>query len=59
MELEYIKNDPKPEGEIVCPYNPEIDCSTMRCKRCGWNPSVANSRTVNIVRKLEETYGRG
>lgn len=33
------------EGEYrSCPYNKGVDCQTMVCRKCGWNPKEAERR---------------
>ena len=27
-----------------CPYNKELDCTSQKCNKCGWNPEVAKAR---------------
>ena len=34
---------------IKCEYNGHVDCETpIRCKTCGWNPSVDQERRERI-----------
>ena len=40
-------------GKYLCQYNPECECDTPECHKCGWNPSVAARRQ----RVFRETLG--
>jgi hypothetical protein len=56
MELQYIKNDPdrkKRKRYLVrtCPHNEEVRCNHVNCKRCGWNPEVAEARNKAFMEK--------
>ena len=31
-------------GKYICQYNPECECDTPECHKCGWNPNVAERR---------------
>lgn len=31
-------------GKYICQYNPECECETPECHKCGWNPEVAYRR---------------
>ena len=31
-------------GKYICQYNPECECETPECHKCGWNPEVAERR---------------
>jgi hypothetical protein len=31
-------------GKYICQYNPECECETPECHKCGWNPEVAAKR---------------
>ena len=33
-----------PNGKYICQFNPEIECETPDCSKCGWNPEVAYRR---------------
>lgn len=53
MKLQYIQNDPnwkqrKKYPFKTCPYNEEVRCNHVNCKRCGWNPKVAKARLEKI-----------
>lgn len=37
-----MSNNPINEGK--CRFQENVDCSSIRCARCGWNPRVANAR---------------
>lgn len=28
----------------VCPHNEMVACTTAKCERCGWDPTVAKKR---------------
>ena len=38
--------------ERICPHNYEIDCGTMKCESCGWNPAVAKVRLEKAVKNM-------
>ena len=33
-----------PNGKYICQFNPEIECETPDCSKCGWNPEVSYAR---------------
>ena len=35
--------------ENICPHNDAVDCTTNKCERCGWNPTVAKERKRLIL----------
>lgn len=43
-----------------CMYNSGVDCDEQdipnKCKKCGWNPDVANQRKFELRMKLEGLY---
>lgn len=58
MKLEYVPvaNYTKNTG---CPYNDTLRCEVKNCKRCGWNPVVAQQRIDKILRKGRISNGCG
>lgn len=46
--------------ESVCKYNATgmILCAEQKCKRCGWNPEVAEKRLERIRKELAEKHER-
>lgn len=48
MKLEYVKvaNYTKDTG---CPNNDGLRCDVKNCKRCGWNPIVAQKRMEKFL----------
>lgn len=40
-------------GKYICQYNPECECDTPECHKCGWNPSVA----IHRQKQLREGLG--
>lgn len=41
--------------EIICPHNDRVDCATLNCDSCGWNPVVAKKR-LNSITGPERRY---
>lgn len=41
--------------EIICPHNSGVVCPEQICKKCGWNPKVADSRLKSIKTRLGMT----
>jgi hypothetical protein len=39
-------------GKYICLYNPECECTSPECHKCGWNPEVAKCRQKELRRKL-------
>ena len=37
-----------PNGKYICQFNPEIECETPDCSKCGWNPKVAYRRQKQL-----------
>lgn len=48
MKLEYVPvaNYTK---NTDCPHNCALVCEVKNCKRCGWNPTVAQKRMDKIL----------
>ena len=36
----------------ICPHNYELDCDTLKCESCGWNPEVARARVENVMKTM-------
>jgi hypothetical protein len=34
---------------ITCKYNDEVNCDTMNCENCGWNPEVERRRKESLL----------
>lgn len=39
-----MSNNPSSEGN--CRFQNNVDCNSMKCMRCGWNPKIAHARIV-------------
>lgn len=35
--------------EVGCPHNPTLICYERTCKKCGWNPEVAQARLLKYL----------
>lgn len=38
-------------GKYICQYNPECECETLECHKCGWNPEVAKRREKAFMKQ--------
>lgn len=47
MVLEYVKITGYTK-DTKCPYNDACRCTVKNCKRCGWNPVVAERRLEKL-----------
>ena len=36
----------------VCPHNEGVACTTAKCERCGWDPTVAQKRLEALANNL-------
>ena len=36
----------------ICPHNYELDCDTLKCESCGWNPEVARARVEKVMKNM-------
>ena len=41
-----LKWDKTTGDRWVCGYNIGVSCETRKCSTCGWNPEVAEARTI-------------
>ena len=39
----------------ICPHNYQIDCESLRCDRCGWNPEVAKKRVQEVMKTMSDS----
>ena len=36
----------------ICPHNYELDCDSLKCETCGWNPEVARARVEKVMKNM-------
>jgi hypothetical protein len=41
--------NPKASTYHKCPYQENLECTAMKCHKCGWNPEVAKARLDKIL----------
>ena len=39
----------------ICPHNYELDCDTLKCESCGWNPEVARARVEKVMKNMSNS----
>ena len=39
----------------ICPHNYQLDCDSLKCESCGWNPEVARARVEKMMKNMSNS----